>query len=88
MDIDRSPIQSGQPSGRHYWKRGSAGSKLFPIALSKPIICLLVPFHQNHDCFFLLSNGRHVQAFDFNVDVWQITSLKTDQMTFWWINYR
>lgn len=55
IDEDRNLIQMMKPAERQYWKRGSAGSKLFPTALSKPLICLLVRFHQNHDWFSFLA---------------------------------
>lgn len=86
------------PAERHYWKRGSAGSKVFPTALSKSLICLLVPFHQNHDRFSFLAEQwktcRHLIIMPTEKNVQhqsQINSykrcLKTDKMMFWWIIY-
>lgn len=64
-------------------QKGTAGNVAllvpnpFPTAFSKLSISLLVPSHQHHDCLFLLSNGRQMQAFVYSVDRICLACLKS-----------
>lgn len=66
IDENRNLIQTGKPAEKNYWKRGSAGSKLFPTCHE---FASLFHFTRVKIGFlFLLSNARHAQSFVYNAD--------------------